>query len=518
MRNPFQLSAKDEPYKAKLQEALIEDVYRRAPMPLLMFVPIVYMFYLVLADAIPQRPIIGWVLVGMFLTLGPRLASIVFVDRIKARYPDPLLRIAIFAIGAALLGGSMAALNVLAAPVVSPQQLMVLAFIAAGVNSIAVVSMSASLVSYLLYMVPSIASIAVAILIGPELEFRGVLLFLSMLSLFSLLLMASYVHLKTRGSILLGLQVDETITALRHLNRQLGLEIEERFAAEDALAERNTELESVNQKLAGAQSQLLQSERLAAVGQLAAGVAHEINNPIAFVRSNLSSLGTYVKNILALLDAYEQIESAPDSQAIARRTLEQLKRSINLSFLREDIPSLLTESTDGLTRVENIVRDLKGFSHLDQAQWQSIDIHLGLESTLNVAAHEINSKADIVREYADLPAIQCLPAQINQVFLNLLINATQALDGRGTITVRTGRDENSIWVEIADTGKGIEPAYLSRIFDPFFTTKPVGTGPGLGLSVSYSIIHNHGGTIEAASEIGKGSTFTVRLPINASTT
>jgi len=307
-------------------------------------------------------------------------------------------------------------------------------------------------------------------------------------------------------------------SALRHHNIELAGLVSERTeelsGANNALEERNTELETLNQKLAGAQTQLLQSEKMASVGQLAAGVAHEINNPIAFVRSNMTSLNTYVRDIVSMLDAYEEIERAPAPAArdIAKGQLEQLKKSIDVSFLRDDIPALLTESSDGLTRVEKIVKDLREFTHLDESEWQCIDIHEGLESTLNVAAHEIRLKADVVREYGDLPPIECQPAQINQVFLNLLMNATQAQEERGTITVRTGCDEHSIWVQIADTGKGIEPAQIGRIFDPFFTTKPVGIGPGLGLSVSYSIVKQHGGTIDVASELGKGSTFTVNLP------
>ena len=285
------------------------------------------------------------------------------------------------------------------------------------------------------------------------------------------------------------------------------------MAIEKALAQRNTELEALNKELASAHSQLLQSEKMASVGQLAAGVAHEINNPIAFVHSNLNSLSTYVRDIISMLDAYEELERTSGSNEAARDKVEQLTNTIDINFIRGDILTLLAESSDGLTRVENIVKDLKLFSHLDDAAWQYVDIHKGLESTLNVAAHQIQSKADIVREYGDLPEIECLPAQINQVFLNLLINAAQAQERRGTITIRTGRDEWSIWVQITDTGVGIQKADIGRIFDPFFTTKPVGVGPGLGLSSAYSIVKQHHGTIEVTSEVGVGSTFTVHLPL-----
>jgi len=517
MRNPFKLSAQDAPHRVNLRQILVDDLYRRALFPLLIFTPFVYVFYLVTADAILQRPAIGWILAFMVAALVSRIAAVLLVDRVKVRYPDPKVRIGIFAIAAFLLGGSMAAINIIAAPIISLEQLTLLLIISAGINSIAIVSMSPSLASYLLYMVPNIASMSVAVLIGPTLMYRGIFLFLTITNLVSLIFMSTFVHIKERRSILLRLKVDEANAALQHVNEQLNSEIEERVAAEDALKQRNAELETLTQKLAGAQNQLLQSEKLASVGQLAAGVAHEINNPIAFVRSNLNSLGTYVNDLISMLDAYGEVERESDGRDnIAKRKLEQFKSSINVNFLREDIPLLLKESSDGLTRVEKIVKDLKEFSHLDEAEWQYVDIHQALESTLNVAAHEIRSKADVVREYGDLPQIECLPAQINQVFLNLLINAAQAQEGRGTIIVRTGRNGEWIWVQIADNGKGIEPAHIRRIFDPFFTTKPVGVGPGLGLSVSYSIVQQHGGTIEVASEIGKGSTFTIRLPITSS--
>ena len=160
-----------------------------------------------------------------------------------------------------------------------------------------------------------------------------------------------------------------------------------------------------------------------------------------------------------------------------------------------------------------LVRDLKGFSHVGDAEWQPVDLHEGLESTLNVVAHELKYKADLVREYGELPLVECMPFQVNQVFLNLLVNATQAMQSRGRITLRTGCDDEFAWVAVGDTGAGIEPAALGRIFEPFYTTKPVGVGTGLGLSVSWDIVRRHGGTIDVESVVGQGTTFTVRLPI-----
>ena len=294
---------------------------------------------------------------------------------------------------------------------------------------------------------------------------------------------------------------------------QLSEQISVRQLVEIALQQRNSELESLNTKLAGTQSQLLQSEKMASVGQLAAGVAHEINNPIGYVGSNLTTLTRYVENIFSVLVAYEQLETTLPAATPELVAVNALKQSIELHFVRNDIVNLLAESIEGVTRVEKIVTDLKDFSRIDDAAWQQADIHDGINSTLNVVAHELKYKGNLVKEYGDLPLIQCLPFQLKQVFMNLLVNAAHAIEQRGTITIRTGREIEHVWITIADTGKGIDPRHLNRIFEPFFTTKPVGVGTGLGLSVSYSIIQKHGGTIEVASDLGKGTTFTIRLPI-----
>jgi two-component system, NtrC family, sensor kinase len=181
--------------------------------------------------------------------------------------------------------------------------------------------------------------------------------------------------------------------------------------------------------------------------------------------------------------------------------------------VRRDIVDLLAESVEGVTRVEKIVKDLKDFSHVDEAEWQDADIHEAIDSTLNVVWHELKYKGELVKEYGDLPRIQCLPFQLKQVIMNLLVNAAHAIDQRGTIRIRTQAEDDNVLVSVSDTGKGIEPHHLNRIFEPFFTTKPVGVGTGLGLSVSYSIVQKHNGSIDVASEPGKGTTFTIRLPI-----
>ncbi|MEO8670477.1 MAG: two-component regulator propeller domain-containing protein [Tahibacter sp.] len=296
-------------------------------------------------------------------------------------------------------------------------------------------------------------------------------------------------------------------------NTLLQSENADRLAAEQALQHRNADLETLNQQLAGAQSQLLQSEKMASVGQLAAGVAHEINNPVGYVKANLSALKLYIGNMYSVLDRYALLEQALPPDHPDRIDLAALKTRMEMDYLREDVPQLLDEADEGVARVLKIVRDLRDFSRLDEHEWQWADMHQGLESTLSIVAHEIKYKAELIREYGELPLVECLPSQLNQVFLNLLVNAAQAIPDRGRITVRTGVDPSGVWIQVADTGEGIAAADLGRVFEPFFTTKPVGSGTGLGLSVSYGIVRTHGGTIDVASERGAGTQFTVHLPI-----
>jgi len=263
-------------------------------------------------------------------------------------------------------------------------------------------------------------------------------------------------------------------------------------------------------RLEEAQNQLLQSERMASIGQLAAGVAHEINNPVGFVNSNLGSLQRYVTDMLRLLSVYEKAEGALPGAAM--QEINQVKADIDAEFLREDVANLLVESLDGLKRVTRIVQDLKDFSHVDESERQWADLEAGLESTLRVVWNELKYKAEVIKEFAGIPQVECFAFQLNQVFMNLLINASHAIEGRGTIAVRTGHDDTCVWVEVQDSGRGIKPEHLSRIFEPFFTTKPVGQGTGLGLSLAYGIVKKHDGRIEVKSELGQGTVFRVILP------
>jgi len=273
------------------------------------------------------------------------------------------------------------------------------------------------------------------------------------------------------------------------------------------------ELSRVNKLLEDAHSQLVQSEKMASIGQLAAGVAHEINNPIGYVHSNLGSLESYVDDVFRVVDAYAEADRAshePQAFSAARR----LRQELDIDFLKDDARSLLVETRDGITRVKKIVQDLKNFSHPGRdGEWGWEDLHRCLDSTLNIVANEIKYKAQVVKDYGTLPLVPCEPTQISQVFLNLLVNAAHAIEKKGAITLRSRSADGWAIIEIADTGSGIRPDQLNRIFDPFFTTKAVGEGTGLGLSLSYGIVQKHGGKIEVESKLGVGTTFRVFLPL-----
>lgn len=312
-----------------------------------------------------------------------------------------------------------------------------------------------------------------------------------------------------------------TISPLRGTEAELAhvvmayTDITARKTAEHALRSEKDAQEILLRRLEEARNQLLQSEKMASIGQLAAGVAHEINNPVGYVKSNLSTLRGYLEQVMALLNAYSLAEE-PDAAEAVRSSLAQLKATADMAFLRDDIWSLMHECDEGLQRVAQIVRDLKDFSHVDGGERVEADLHRGLDSTLNIVWNELKYKATVVREYASLPLVDCVIAQINQVFMNLLVNAAHAMEQQGTIWVRTGLGELGwVWVEVEDTGQGIPPENIKRIFDPFFTTKPVGKGTGLGLALTYGIVTRHGGRIDVESTVGKGTRFRIWLPIRS---
>lgn len=282
---------------------------------------------------------------------------------------------------------------------------------------------------------------------------------------------------------------------------------------ERELQQRHEELRQAYLRLNGAQEKLLQSEKMASIGQLAAGVAHEINNPIGYVHSNLGSLQEYLRSLFTLIDAYERALRSPDPKALVAE-IDDIRTRFDIDFISRDLPQLMAESREGIERVTRIVRDLKDFSYSDRAEsWKMADLHAGLDSTINIIWNELKYKVALERHYGELPLVECLPSELNQVYMNLLLNAGQAIAERGTITVATGHEGETVWLEFRDTGPGIAPALLNRIFDPFFTTKPAGRDTGLGLSISYSIVAKHHGRIEASSPPGQGARFRIVLPV-----
>ena len=291
-------------------------------------------------------------------------------------------------------------------------------------------------------------------------------------------------------------------------------------------------LQDVATSLEETRGHIFQSEKMASIGQLAAGVAHEINNPVAFVTSNINSMSNYYNDVFSVITAYEKLENTLSSDSPGVKAVKELKERLQISYIKDDIEQIMNECKDGLTRIRKIVDDLKNFSREEEIEWKWTDLHKEIDSTLNIANHEIKYKADVNKNYAEIPEVECVPSQLNQVFLNLLVNAAHAIDERGTITITTltgalpeniadniiGTVANTavdswVCVKVADTGNGIDTDIIQHIFDPFFTTKPFGKGTGLGLPLSHNIVQKHGGCIDVDSEPGKGTTFSVWLPV-----
>jgi signal transduction histidine kinase len=311
-------------------------------------------------------------------------------------------------------------------------------------------------------------------------------------------------------------QQREVVRANRELKRQhdaINTEVAQRLAVEAELRAEKAEQAALLEKLTTAQNQLLQAEKMASIGQLAAGVAHEINNPIGFVSSNLNSLGEYFDDLLAIIAAYARADALIAREPVLAAIVKKAREDCDYDFVCKDCATLLAESRDGLARVTRIVQDLKSYSRVDESIWQEADLNACMDSTLNVARHELKDKAEVVREYGVLPPVLCCPGQLNQVFMNLIINAVQALDKPGRITVRSGQVGDFVWVDVEDSGKGIAPEQVRRVFEPFFTTKPVGQGTGLGLSLCWNIIKTHGGRIDVDSQLGHGARFRIWVPV-----
>jgi|Deesub1362B_J571_1020462.scaffolds.fasta_scaffold01498_4 signal transduction histidine kinase len=317
---------------------------------------------------------------------------------------------------------------------------------------------------------------------------------------------------------------DELLAKLRAFIRLKDLQNELRRKNEilqklnQKLQKTTEELRKRNEALKNAQDQLIQSEKMASIGQLAAGIAHEINNPLGYLYGNLNVLKNYIGDLRSLLSQYEILadqvnEEKWDKAKELVASIQEYKEKIDYEFLISDLNQLVEDSINGAERIEKVVASLRDFSSMEAGEATPCDINRILDNALNLVWNEIKYKADVIKEYATLPEILGYPAQLTQVFMNILLNAAQAIEDHGVIRIETAADDGQVTVSITDNGIGIPRAILGRIFDPFFTTKDPGTGSGFGLTVAYNIVKRHQGKIEVESEVGKGTTFRVILPV-----
>jgi signal transduction histidine kinase len=298
----------------------------------------------------------------------------------------------------------------------------------------------------------------------------------------------------------------------------------------EELTEKANQLESTLTQLYSTQAQLIQSEKMSSLGQLVAGVAHEINNPVNFIHGNLTYVEEYTNKLLSLFNLYQ--ESNIKQRKPQDLKYQELLNTVDLEFIEEDLPKILQSMKLGTERISQIVLSLRNFSHLDEAEWKSVDIHEGINSTLMILQHRLQEKADypaikVIKYYSKLPNIECYAGQLNQVFMSIFSNAIDAIEEKNSketiekiktnnkqIIIRTSAiDGRCIKIAIADNGVGISSDIQQRIFDPFFTTKPVGSGTGLGLSISYGIIKKHGGQLTCNSKVGSGTEFMIEIPL-----
>lgn len=281
---------------------------------------------------------------------------------------------------------------------------------------------------------------------------------------------------------------------------------------EQKVRERTQELEVANAEIKNAQAMIVHSEKMRSLGQLVAGITHEINNPINFIYGNMTHLNNYSNALIKLIEMYQSFET--DLNEKERAELGKLKEEIELDFIKEDLPMLIKSCKEGTERTKNIILDLKNFSRLEEMVVNSIDLKKEIDTTLNILYNKIKGKIEIVKEYEEnLPLIEGYGGQLNQVFMNILDNACYAIKEKGTIYIRLKKEEKNVIIEFEDTGSGMSEEQMEKIFEPFYTTKPVGEGTGLGMSISYKVISNHNGTITVDSEIGKGTIFKIKLPI-----
>ena len=321
---------------------------------------------------------------------------------------------------------------------------------------------------------------------------------------------------------LLETRVEDRTRNLEDARRQLEIKNQQLQQYADELActaererKAHVELQVAHEDLKRAETHLIQSEKLSSLGQLVAGVAHEVNNPLAYVSNNIAILERDVVNLRDLIHLYQQSDELPEQDSRERlAAIRLLADQIDLDYVLEHLPSMVGRSREGLKRIQQIIGNLRDFARLDEAEIKEADLNLGIKSTLEILRGMAGEQdITLIDDLRPLPLVTCYPAKINQVFLNLVCNAIEASDHGSTVTVRTQPNpEGGVDLVVADSGHGIEPAIRGKIFDPFFTTKPVGKGKGLGLAISYGIVQAHGGMIQVDTEVGRGSRFTVHLP------
>ncbi len=279
-----------------------------------------------------------------------------------------------------------------------------------------------------------------------------------------------------------------------------------------ALQMKNNELEEAYKEISYTQAKVVQQEKMATIGQLAAGVAHEVNNPTGFISSNLGTLDRYSNRLAEFINVQsEELESVQSPETLEK--LKGIRKKLKIDYVIEDINDLIKESLEGADRIKNIVQNLKSFARVDESDCKPADINECIESTLNIIWNELKYKATIEKEYGELPLTRCYPQQLNQVFMNLLVNAGHAIEKQGEIKIKTWNGDGFVNVLISDTGQGIPEDKVDKIFDPFFTTKEAGIGTGLGLSISHDIVKKHEGDISVETKFGEGTKFTVKIPV-----
>jgi len=314
-----------------------------------------------------------------------------------------------------------------------------------------------------------------------------------------------------RDEIVAGLELTRDVTQRIKLERNVEIRSRQLAAANTQLREANEQIQAAYEELKHAQNQLVHSEKMASLGVLVAGIAHEINNPLNFVSASIKMLAQHVQSLMGLLDAYEQIEMPPNS----REAIVHLRSELEMDYLTDDVDKMVKSIATGAERMAQIVQNLRTFSRLDSTRREDVNLQEGIESTLQILHHQYKDRITIERDFHPIPLISGNPGQLNQVFMNILHNGIQAIDGKGTLRISVRNDDRRVHIAIADSGSGIAAQDLKHVFDPFFTTKKVGEGTGLGLSISYGIVQDHGGRLWAESEVGKGSVFHIELPTGA---